>query len=328
VRTGGQSDENFDQKSTHHVVCTLAEGHYFNGVAALANSLVRAGFKGSIVVGYRGAPPNWLQAFNRVSQDNYYDICPSVRLHLLEIGGDWHLANCKPQLVERLLFEMFPEAELVYFFDTDMVVNYRWDAFAKWVDAGVVMVLDVADTYMHPRHVYRESWRALAAKQGLGCRDVTGYVNSGCVGVSRTNADFVRVWSRLMEELERAGANMRVMKTDTGDLAFSRMDQDVLNATVMATQTPVALLGPEAMGMFPWFGNVMPHAMWLRKPWVRNYIIDAIRGFPPGRVHLAYWDFVDGPIRPFSPLKLALKRAYLRIGHVIGLLHSRSVRDI
>ena len=40
------------------------------------------------------------------------------------------------------------------------------------------------------------------------------------------------------------------------------MDQDVLNATIMATETPIALLGSEAMGMFPWVGEVMPHAMW------------------------------------------------------------------
>ena len=38
-----------------------------------------------------------------------------------------------------------------------------------------------------------------------------------------------------MEELERDGADMQKMKNWTGKLAFSRMDQDVLNATIMAT---------------------------------------------------------------------------------------------
>ena len=42
-----------------------------------------------------------------------------------------------------------------------------------------------------------------------------------------------------MEELERDGADMRRMKKNaTGKLEYSRMDQDVLNATIMATDTP------------------------------------------------------------------------------------------
>lgn len=131
-----------------------------------------------------------------------------------------------------------------------------------------------------------------------------------------------------MEELERDGADMRKMKNATGKLEFSRMDQDILNAAVMASDTPIGLLGSEAMGMFPWVGEVVPHAMWGRKPWRRNYILDAVRGFPPGRAHRAYWNFVDGPIRPFNEFGLFRKRAQLRVGHLISLLHTRSFRDL
>ena len=102
---------------------------------------------------------------------------------------------------------------------------------------------------------------ALAAKQELKCRDFTGYVNGGYIGVNRAYAEFALVWSALMEELERDGADLKEMKNWTGKPAFSRMDQDVLNATIMATNTPIALLGSEAMGMFPWANVVMPHAM-------------------------------------------------------------------
>ena len=33
-----------------------------------------------------------------------------------------------------------------------------------------------------------------------------------------------------------------------------------------------------------------------------------LRGIPPDRAHLAYWEFVDGPIRPFNRLELKKKK--------------------
>ena len=310
------------------VVCTLAERHYFYGVAALVNSLVSVGFEGAVVVGFRGERPKWLEAFARNSTGDTYAITPSVQLRLIEVAGPWHLNNCKPHFIEDLLFKKYPEADLVYYFDTDMVITHSWSSFERWARSGVVLVLDPADSYMSPRHVYRLAWRELAARQNRPCREFTGYVNGGCIGIHRAYAQFASVWSGLMEELERDGAVMRKMKNATGRLEFSRMDQDILNATIMATDLPISLLGPEAMGMFPFVGEIMPHAMWHKKPWQRNYILDALRGFPPGRTHRAYWEFVDGPIRPFSEFALLRKRAQFSIGHLISLLHSRSSRDL
>jgi len=102
------------------------------------------------------------------------------------------------------------------------------------------------------------------------------------------------------------------------------MDQDILNATIMETDTP---LGCEAMGLFPYTGAVTPHAMLHQKPWRRNYVSDALRGFPPGRTHVAYWEFVDGPIRPFNRFELIRKKIQAAIARFIGPLHTRSFRD-
>jgi hypothetical protein len=308
------------------VVCTLAQGSYFNGVAALANSLVQAGFQGSIVVGYRGSKPTWLAELKKDPVSDVYVVAPQVLLKLVELSGAWHLNNCKAHLLKQILLEQ-TDIELVFYFDTDIVIKHSWDTFVEWARDGVVLVLDIADSYMSPHHVYRRAWQALASKQGLNCRDFTGYVNGGCIGINRAYKEFALVWSALMEELERDGANMKEMQNWKGKLAFSRMDQDVLNATIMATNTPIALLGSEAMGMFPWANVVMPHAMFQKKPWIRNYLFDAFRGFPPDPAHRAYWEFVDGPIRPFNRLKLARKKIQVRIARLIGLLHSRSLRD-
>jgi hypothetical protein len=317
--------------STSHakqVVCTLAEGHYFYGVAALVNSLVRAGFEGTVVAGFRGDRPIWLKPFARDLTIDSYAVTPSIQLRFIEVPGPWHLNNCKPHFIEDLVFKKYPDADLIYYFDTDIVITHSWSSFARWARSGVVLVLDPADTHMSPHHVYRLGWRDLAARQNHGYREFTGYVNGGCIGISRAYANFANVWSRLMEELERDGADMRRMKNATGKLEFSRMDQDVLNATIMATDIPICLLGPEAMGMFPFINTIMPHAMWHKKPWRRNYIFDALRGLPPSRTHLAYWQFVDGPIRPFNEFALFRKRAQLTAGHLIGVIHTRSSRDL
>jgi hypothetical protein len=312
----------------HHVVCTLAECSYFYGLAALANSLVRAGFKGSIIVGYRGDRPTWLERLNRDSALDAYLVTSEVRLQLIEVPGTWHLANYKGYLIRQIFSEIVPSADLVYFFDTDIVITCAWSILAGWARNGAVVVLDMADTYMSPHHVYRRAWQELAAKINRKCRDFTGYVNSGCVGIDRQFAEFAEVWALLMEELERQGTDMNKMKNWTGRREFARMDQDVLNATIMATDTPIALLGAEAMGWFPGTGEIMPHAMLHKKPWVRNYIFDALRGFPPDRIYRSYWQFVEGPIRPFSKRDLKRKKIALKTARLIGLFHTRSFRDL
>ena len=324
----GSAGSDVARQTGPHVVCTVAEGNYFDGLAALANSLVRAGFEGSIVVGYRGSKPLWADSLKIWDQaSDVYEVTSAVHLRFVELAGTWHLANLKAHLINQI-FKRFVDVDLIYYFDTDIVITHLWSTLVGWARNGVVLVLDMADTYMSPHHAYRRAWQDLSARQSLKSRDFSGYVNSGCVGVNRALAEFPRVWSLLMEELEREGADMQKFKNWSGRLEFARMDQDMLNATIMATDTPISLLGSEAMGLFPWAGVVMLHAMFHQKPWARNYIFDALRGFPPNRAYRTYWEFVDGPIRPFSELKLKRKKAAVALARLIGLFHTRSYRDL
>jgi hypothetical protein len=59
-----------------------------------------------------------------------------VQLRLIEVPGLWHLNNCKPHFIEDLLFKTYPEADLVYYFDTDMVITHSWNSFAQWAESG------------------------------------------------------------------------------------------------------------------------------------------------------------------------------------------------
>lgn len=307
------------------VVTTAAEGDYFIGVAALTNSLVRAGFAGEVIVACRGPRPGWIAALP--TEGDGHRVAPSVRLRLVEVPGPWHLGNRRAHFIVDIFQRIQPAARVVYYFDTDIVVTGRWETLARWAQDGVVAALDVSDAFMPPNHAYRAEWRRMIARCGLPCREATGYLNSGCVGISRAHADFARVWARLMDGLAADGADMRSLR-GTGKPEYARMDQDMMNVAAMAATTPMALLGFEAMGVYPRVGEIMPHAMFHKKPWRRPYLLDALRGMPPGRAHLAWWMFADGPLRPFGPWSLRWRKAHVAFARAVGLVHVRELRHL
>jgi hypothetical protein len=72
----------------------------------------------------------------------------------------------------------------------------------------------------------------------------------------------------------------------------------------------------------------VPHAKFHKKRSRRPHILDALRGIPPGGSHLAYWRFVDGPIRSFGRWSLFWRRAQVGLARGIGLLHVRESRNL
>ena len=130
-----------------------------------------------------------------------------------------------------------------------------------------------------------------------------------------------------MEELERDGADMRRMKNATGKLEYSRMDQDVLNATIMATDTPICLLGSEAMGMFPFVNTIMPHAMCAKSRGAGiTFLMHYEASHPRERIgrtgNLQTVRFIRS-----TNLSYFANAPSLGPGHLISLMHTRSSRD-
>ena len=308
-----------------HVVCVLAEGSYFRGVAALTNSLIRNGFAGHVVVGYRGALPVW-EGPVTPRPGAAQTIAPGVDIQFLEVAGDWHLSNVKPHFMLRVEAELHPQPASLWYFDVDIVLKTAWDAFTRWSEAGMVLVLDMAETFMPPSHAFRREWRALAERAGLGHREITGYFNGGCVGLSGDQLGFLRAWMTLLDAHAATGVDMGHMINRTGMPEYAKMDQDLLNAAVMATDTPFCVLGVEAMDAFP-SASIMSHAMVFAKPWLRNYIRDAIIGFQPDPAHKAFWFYADGPIRAFTRSEWRRKMLILRVTKLLGYIKRRTVRD-
>jgi hypothetical protein len=299
---------------TSSIVCMLAEGSYFHGAAALCNSLIRQRFTGLMVVFYRGCLPGWAGCGQ---------LTPRVSVRFVELDGVWHLTNLKPRIMQRIVRD-YPGFQTLYYFDVDIVITCAWDNFVRWARHGAVLCHDLSDTYMPANHVFRQEWQALAQRAGYQTRAITGYFNAGCIGLAPAHCSLLDVWARLIDLHAAEGADMTRVVAAGGPPEFAKMDQDLLNAALMASDVPLALLGKEAMGSFP-HAPVMTHAMIFKKPWLRNYLLDALKGFPPGREDMAFWNNMEAPIATFSPGRLRRKRLELNLARLLGRIRRRSV---
>lgn len=307
-------------------VCVLVEGSYFHGMAVLLNSLIRSGFVGELIVGYRGDLPPWLVALHGNGSSASSPVAEHVTLRLVSITSDWHLTNLKAAFMQQIFDEINPDLQVLFYFDADILVNCAWANFERWVRHGVVLVLDMAETYMPAQHAFRREWSAMAERCGRTSRAVNGYVNGGCVGLSRAHIEIVRVWGALMARLHSEGLDMRKIVAPDGMPEYAKMDQDILNAAVMATDVPLSLLGVEAMDIFP-SANIMTHYMIFSKPWRRRYIVDALKGFPPSRNEWYFWNLVNNPVQSMTPSELRAARRRLKIARLIGHVRRRGLRE-
>jgi hypothetical protein len=232
----------------------------------------------------------------------------------------------RAHFMQDIMDDIRPDFGTLYYFDADILIRCHWKNFVRWAGRGVLLTLDMSETYMPADHVFRREWAEFAGRAGFTCRKATGYVNGGCVGIAHENKRFIHTFARLMRQLEADGLDMSKIKYTGGTPEFAKMDQDVLNATVMATDVPVALLGQEAMDIFP-SALIMTHYMIHGKPWSRNYIIDALKGFAPDRNEFVFWNLVNNPVQSFTPGQLRRKRLLLRLGKLMGHVRKRGLRE-
>ncbi len=271
----------------------LAEGSYFRGVAAMANSLVRNGFAGHIVVGYRGALPHWDGPVTP-RPGPAQTVAPGVDIRFLPVEGDWHLGNLKPHFLRRVAAELHPVYASLWYFDADIVAEDRLGRLRPLVGGGAGPGAGSSRRRSCPPPTPSAAsgapWPS-APGSATGTSPATS--TAAASACRRRQLGFLQAWETLLEAHAATGADMGRMVNRTGKPEYAKMDQDLLNAAVMATDTPYCVLGVEAMDAFP-SANVMSHAMVFAKPWLRNYIRDAIIGFQPDPAHKAFWLYADG----------------------------------
>lgn len=302
------------------VPCTLFSGDYHFGAGALANSLYRSGFRGTMLFGYQPPLPPWANAARQAGTDMLLQLMPDFALRFIAWPTRHNLSLEKPKFMLHALDVVAPEADGVLFFDADIVVKASWSFFENWVALGAAVCLDVGYPLVPSNHPWRKAWRDLAARP---CRDLDYYVNSGFLGLSRVHRALASSWAVMIDRfLETQQKPIDTVKFDARESAFTG-DQDMLNAALMATDVPLSIIGRDGMD-FTAGGFLMSHAIDEPKPWRRRFVASALGGRPPSPAEKAYWRCVEAPIRLFPAATVAATRSSLRVAGLVGRFYSHN----
>ncbi|MGJ7581374.1 hypothetical protein ACSFA3_14410 [Variovorax sp. RHLX14] len=305
-------------------LCTLFEGHYHYGVAALVNSLVSAGYEGTVWVGHRGPLPAWIvdrPGFDSASAR--LQVSPRLELRAIELNPPVSLNYYKPTLMREILESHDPEADAVSYLDPDMVVKCNWSAMHSWLSKDGIALVEDADWDMPANHPKRARWCQFFAAHGENSvRAIDRYYNAGLVCIDRNRMDFLQIWERINKRVAaESRSGMRDRKSGGPESLFHSMDEDALNFALTLCVTPLNAAGPEAMDFVPG-GNRLSHAVGAAKPWQGRHFRRALQGQPPSVASHWFYRFADGPLTPFSYAMLVRRRLSMTLAAVIGRVWS------
>jgi hypothetical protein len=318
------------------IVCTLFEGDYHLGLAALINSLAQNGFQGCIAAGYRGALPPWINQLKPSGNDGGaggyaldapaagaggYEICPGVRIEFMPLDTPVHFTNLKPQFMQQLIRER-TGCKYIWYFDPDIVIRCSWSFYVQWVRHGVALCEDVNGN-LPANHPLRHRWMELVSPSGLkNPQALSRYYNAGFVGLPARCSGFLDLWQEVTRIAESKGLDIRAFGAGDRTNPFFRADQDALNIAAMYSEHPLTTIGADGMDFVPG-GGTMYHAIGSPKPWRKKMIGSALRGVPPSGSDKAFLACLTHPIRPYSRMSLAGRRLSCRVGALIGRFYRR-----
>ena len=301
-------------------ICTLFEGHYHHGVAALSNSLFNKGYRGDIYVGYRGNLPEWILKGKITELDKWEKVYVvdeniGIQLFFIEIQTNYNLANYKPNFMLDLINGPAKKIDSIFYFDTDIIVNQSWSCYEEWVNCGVALCEDVNSPLQkyHPRRV---GWRKYFKNLNLNFKNDI-YVNAGFIGLSKNNFSFLEIWFKVQEIMSPAigglensifsnqDYNSTVLKLK-GFQFFDKPDQDALNAAIEVYDDVISYFGKNGMG-FSGANFMMYHALGPYKPWNVSYLIRSLKGRSPRQLDFAYWKNTNYPFSVHSKFHIKKK---------------------
>ena len=312
------------------IICTLFEGHYHYGVAALANSCYNNGYRGVLYAGYKGVLPSWANAAKENTAVKWKDcytlkIKNDFNIHFLPLDTDYHLTNYKPQFFLTLLSNVVAEAEGLIYFDPDIVIKCKWQFFEKWANAGVALVHEIVSNDMPATHPIRLEWEQIIVTSGKSVnRQIHSYINGGFCGIARKHIDFLYQWKDIINiAIDQYGCDPLKFSSFDRTYPFWSIDQDALNVVAMCCECPISEMGPEAMD-FIGAGWTMSHATGAPKPWKKNFTTTFLNGRLPSKTDKLFWQQCSHPIKVFSKSIVSYKNFFIRLYSFLGRFYKRN----
>jgi hypothetical protein len=275
------------------VVTTLFEaGNYEEGVRALLHSLRESGYEGQVMCGVRGIERSQLA---RTFEGGI--LGGRIELAFSALSTEYHLSNYKPHFMLEVASRR-PEVTHIVYFDPDLVVKCGWSFVARWCREKIAAVAD--ENWFMPRSSpIRAQWRDLAERlqvrgaEGVEQGALDLYCNAGFVGLPIRFKGFLELWADLIDSVLREGTieEQRLVSREGAETvgvsdgrmgSVKQIDQELFNVALMEFEDRLSLMGPEAMD-FASGGRIFSHATGSPKPWNRDYIRMALRGYPPSK---------------------------------------------
>ncbi len=321
-------------------ICTLYEGNFHYGVAALTNSLYMNGFRGDIYIGIRDELPAWaVTAFSNDDLDwnegKTFNVTNDLNLHFLKLETKYHFANYKSYFMHELLEGPAKNKDSLFYFDPDIIIKQPWIVFENWVNHNVVVVCEDVNSPLTEFHLRRLAWRRDFEKSNLKLVFKNSiYVNAGFLGVSKNHKSFLKKWIEAQEivaellggveytPFSNVGKGFKTLSEE--DLSpfspYSTTDQDALNIAIeLWNDGKVSFMGKEGMDFGPG-ANLMSHALGNPKPWEIKILKEAIKGRKPKQTDKDYWTNCNGPIKLHSNAEIKNKKLCIKIGKLLNIL--------
>ena len=313
------------------VVCTLFEGDYHYGVAALTNSLYKNDFRGDIYAGYKGVLPLWASK-SIINYDLNWEgastlkVTDDLYIHFLPLDTHYHLTNYKPNFMLEVWNGISKHAKGMFYFDPDIIVNCTWNYFEEWISFGVALVHEISSNDMPPSHPLRKKWEKVIIKSNKNIiNQLYSYINGGFCGVHEKNKTFLYDWIDITNSgMKYFGLTATQFKHNLNRTnLFYAQDQDALNITAMCSDAPISEMGPEAMDFING-GFTMSHAIGSPKPWSKSYLLSCLKGNPPSLTDKLFWKHVETPLNIANNLTIKSKKYSIKIASFISRFYRKN----
>lgn len=306
-------------------VCTLFEGHYHLGAAALINSLWASGFRGRVICGLRGPLPPWSSPSREVENGiRVRDFGEGFEVWFVPVAATIHFTNYKPNFLLEMWEGPAANADTFYYIDPDIVLKCPWQVIERWAEEGLALSEDV-NYYLPRHHPMRKGWIHWLRESGTEISDSNRerYYSAGFIGVPRAAREFLLLWQSTIAKIGKTTGSLALLKQGNAVSLFHTPDQDAMNIALMCSHVEVNGAGWESMDFAPG-GHMLSHAIGSRKPWLGGFIGQALRGYPPSLAHKAFFDHITFPIQVFPPRQKSRMKLALNLGAFIGRFYRRA----